>query len=139
MYIEATLSANNNKEVLRSLLELRRRTNDHLDPPVTLLHGEETERLLRQTLLVIKDDEQKALEAKQRALENRVEVEEEQQDEEEEEEEALSMGSESEEKVTTFQQDLEMITDLSCFSCPQFTTKVMQGVNLRSLMCFDSH
>jgi len=88
-------------------------------------------------LLVIKDEETKALEAKQRALENRVEVEEEELNEEEEE--ALSMGSESEEKVTTFQQDLEMITDLSCFSCPQFTTKVMQGVNLRCLLSFDSH
>jgi len=32
-----------------------------------------------------------------------------------------------------------MITDLSCFSSPEFTTKVMQGVNLRCLLSFDSH
>jgi len=102
MFIDATLSANNNKEVLKCLLEHRRKTNEHQDPPVTLLHGEETERLLRSTLLVIKDDEQKALEAKQRALENRVEVEEE-EDDEENEEDALDMGEESEEKLTTFQ------------------------------------
>ena len=51
----------------------------------------------------------------------------------------MDLESESEEKLTTFQQDLEIMTDLSCFSCSEFTTKVMQGVDLRCMMCFDQH
>ena len=41
--------------------------------------------------------------------------------------------------MTTFDEDLEIITDFSCFSCSEFTTKVMQGVDLRCIQSFASH
>ena len=43
MFKETVLSSANNKHVLNTLLELRTKTNDHQEPPVTLLHGQETE------------------------------------------------------------------------------------------------
>ena len=113
----------NNKDVLNTLLDLRTKTNDHLEPPVTLLHGVDTEQLLRNTLMRIKVEQQEALEAKKRALE---EAANQKNDEEEEdmnmEEEDLDMGEESEEKISTFQEDLVIITDFSCFACSEFTT-----------------
>jgi hypothetical protein len=39
MFIDNVLTSENNKNVLNALLELRTITNDHEDPPVTLLHG----------------------------------------------------------------------------------------------------
>jgi hypothetical protein len=47
MYQDTVLSSQNNKEVLNTLLEMRTRTNEDEEPPVTLLHGQETEKLLR--------------------------------------------------------------------------------------------
>jgi len=35
------------------------------------------------------------------------------------------LADESEEKISTFQEDLDIITDFSCFSSTEFTTKVM--------------
>jgi hypothetical protein len=52
---------------------------------------------------------------------------------------SIELDDESEDKITTFQQDLEMITDFSCFHSTEFTTKVMQGVNLKCLLGFDEH
>ena len=43
------------------------------------------------------------------------------------------MDDESEEKMTTFDEDMETVADLVCFNAPEFTTKVMQGVNLKCL------
>lgn len=54
MFKETVLSSANNKHVLNTLLELRTKTNDHQEPPVTLLHGQETEQVLRNTLMRIK-------------------------------------------------------------------------------------
>jgi len=50
------LSSSNNKEFLNTLLELRTETEQHEEPPVTLIHGAETEATLRKTLLRIKID-----------------------------------------------------------------------------------
>lgn len=36
---DTILSSVNNKDVLNTLLDMRTKTNDHEDPPVTLLHG----------------------------------------------------------------------------------------------------
>lgn len=136
MYHDTFLSSENNKDALQDLLNLRRETNGDKEPPVTFMHGTETEKFLRSTLLVMKNEETKAVEARQRAaMERKNQLEE----EEEEEDEHLDMGEESEEKLTTFQQDLDMITDFSCFKSTEFTTKVMQGVNLRCLLRFDEH
>ena len=48
------------------LLEVRTNTEQDEEPPVTLIHGAETEQTLRKTLLRIKIDQQEALEALQR-------------------------------------------------------------------------
>ena len=54
MYMDTVLSSKNNKDVLNTLLEMRQRTDNDEEPPVTLMHGQETEKLLRQTLMRIK-------------------------------------------------------------------------------------
>ena len=51
----------------------------------------------------------------------------------------MAMDEESEEKLTTFDEDMETIADLICFHAPEFTTKVMQGVNLKCLQSFAEH
>ena len=51
----------------------------------------------------------------------------------------MDMADESEEKLTTFNEDLLIITDLSCFTSSEFTTKVMQGFNMRCLLGFNEH
>lgn len=56
---------------------MRMATQEHQEPPVTLLHGPETETTLRDTLYRIKLDQQAEAEAaKQRALENDSDAEE---------------------------------------------------------------
>lgn len=64
MYTDTALSSSNNKEALKVLLELRRKTNGCEEPPVTFMHGIETELLLRHTLMQMKEDEQREFEAK---------------------------------------------------------------------------
>lgn len=100
LFKDTVLSSQNNKEVLNTLLDLRTRTNEHQEPPVTLLHGQETEQVLRNTLMRIKIEQQEALDAKKRAAEEKVEDE----DEEigMEEEDAMDLADESEEKISTF-------------------------------------
>lgn len=79
-YNDTILSSQNNKEVLNTLLEVRTKTNDHEDPPVTLLHGQETEKVLRTTLMRIKVEQQEAVDAKKRAAEEYVPEEEDEDD-----------------------------------------------------------
>jgi hypothetical protein len=123
MYNETILSSSNNKEVLNTLLEMRTRTHEDEEPPVTLLHGQETEKLLRHTLMRIKVEQQEALEAKRKAAEEQDHDNDE--DEGMQEEENMDLGDESEEKITTFQEDLEIITDFKVFYGCQFTIKLM--------------
>lgn len=54
MYIDTVIASRNNLDVLDTLLEMRTRTNEDEEPPVTLLHGQETEKVLRQSLMRIK-------------------------------------------------------------------------------------
>lgn len=56
-----------------------------------------------------------------------------------EDDDAMDLADESEEKISTFQEDLEIITDFSCFSSTEYTTKVMQGVKMRAMMSFGEH
>jgi hypothetical protein len=100
MFQDNVLSSVNNKDVLNKLLETRTNTNDDPDPPVTLLHGQETEKILRATLMRIKIEQQEALEAKKRAIEEHLAQEEE--DEDENEDDAMDLADESEEKISTF-------------------------------------
>ena len=131
MYLDTILSAKNNKDVLNTVLEMRQATNEDEEPPITLLHGNETEKLLRQTLMRIKVEQQEAIEAAIRAKEQKANMEEEESEDMAAEE--MDMDDESEEKMTTFDEDMETITDFTCFSCSEFTTKVMQGVNLKCI------
>jgi len=56
IYQETALSSTNNKEFLTTLLEMRTNTEHDEEPPVTLIHGAESESTLRKTLLRIKID-----------------------------------------------------------------------------------
>ena len=81
--------------------------------------------------------QQEALEAKRKAAEK--------QDHENDEdegmrvEENMNLGDESEEKITTFQEDLEIITDFKLFYGCQFKIKLMQGVNFKPMLGFGKH
>lgn len=64
-------------QFLNTLLEVRTDSEQHEEPPVTLIHGAETEATLRKTLLRIKVDQQEAHEQLQKQLkENQGESEE---------------------------------------------------------------
>lgn len=84
----------------------------------------------------IKIEQQEALEAKKRAAEEYVPEEE---DDEENEDEMEDLADESEEKISTFQEDLDIITDFSCFTSAEFTTKIMQGVNMKCMLNLEEH
>jgi hypothetical protein len=92
MYQETTHSSTNNKDFLSTLLEVRTNSDQDEEPPVTLIHGAETEHTLRKTLLRIKIDQQEALEALQRAAK---------ENQEEDEEDEINV-SESKAEISTF-------------------------------------
>ena len=54
LYKDTVFSSSNNKDFLNKLLDVRMKTETHAEPPVTLIHGMETEHTLRETLLRIK-------------------------------------------------------------------------------------
>jgi len=62
LFQETAHSSQNNKDFLTTLLDTRTNTEQDDEPPVTLIHGNETEQTLRKTLLRIKIDQQEALE-----------------------------------------------------------------------------
>ena len=64
------------------------------------MHGQETEKVLRTTLMRIKIEQQEALDAKKRAAEEA--VPEEDEDMEMEDDDAMDLADESEEKISTF-------------------------------------
>lgn len=55
-------SSTNNKHFLNRLLDLRTETATHYEPPITLVHGEDTESTLKKTLTRIKIEQQEELE-----------------------------------------------------------------------------
>ena len=57
MYKDTNHSASNNKKFLLNLLEMRLATQEHQEPPVTMMHGPETEECLRESLFRIKQDQ----------------------------------------------------------------------------------
>jgi hypothetical protein len=61
VYQETAKSSTNNKDFLNALLELRTETDQDEEPPVTLIHGYNTEQTLRKTLMRIKIEQQEAL------------------------------------------------------------------------------
>jgi hypothetical protein len=89
------------------------------------LHGDETEKLLRITLMRIKIEQQEAVEAAARAKEERAAYQEDEDSDDMQKESEMEMQSESEDKMTTFDEDLEIVTDFGVFDSSDFTTKVM--------------
>lgn len=55
-YMDTNKSSENNKVFLNKLLEMRANTEQEVDPPVVLIHGNHTESCLRSTLTKIKAD-----------------------------------------------------------------------------------
>ena len=53
---DAILASEFNKLATAKLLDFRQRTNNDDEPPVTLLHGEETETVIRHSLMRLKVD-----------------------------------------------------------------------------------
>ena len=51
----------------------------------------------------------------------------------------MGLEEESEEKMTTFDEDMDTITDFMCFDAGDFTSKIMQGQKLKCMMSFASH
>ena len=54
LYNDTIYSSTNNKEFLNKLLDIRMHSDQHQEPPVTLIHGHDTEMTLRDTLMRIK-------------------------------------------------------------------------------------
>lgn len=116
MYMDTALSSVNNKDFLNALLEIRTDTQNDEEPPVTLIHGAETEQTLRKTLLRIKIDQQEALEAMQKAQRENAG--------DSDADEDMDM-SESKAEISTFQDDLETICDFMVSDTTLFTTKLL--------------
>lgn len=96
LHKDTIYSSTNNKEFLNKLLDIRMASDQHQEPPVTLIHGYETEVTLRETLMRIKVEQQEEMERmKQKALE---------QDDESlnEGEEDIVDLEESKEEISTF-------------------------------------
>merc|ERR1719266_235064 len=68
LYKDTVCSSTNNKEFLNKLLDVRMHSDQHQEPPVTLIHGLETEMTLRETLMRIKIEQAEELERKQKQL-----------------------------------------------------------------------
>ena len=131
LYKDTVHSSTNNKEFLNKLLDIRMHSDQHQEPPVTLIHGFETEMTLRETLMRIKVEQAEELERKQKALME--------QEEESEEEDDMDDLEESKEEISTFQEDMDTIADFLVSDSTPFTTKLLQGVPIRALYSFDSH
>ena len=98
MFLETAESSTNNKMFLSALLDLRMQTQEHVEPPVCLMHGSETEKSLRESMMRIKQDQQAAAEAaKKRAAENA----------DSDAPESDNLGDEDSKEETTLQEDMD--------------------------------
>ena len=61
------------------------------------------------------------------------------QESESEEEEDIDDLEESKEEISTFQEDMDTIADFLVSDSTPFTTKLLQGVPIRSLYSLDTH
>lgn len=149
---DAAAISPSNKQFVEALLDLRVTTQNDDEPPVTLLHGIETDSVVKQALLKIKVEQQEALEeqkrkAKEAKLAARLarqaagEDDDEEEEEEEEEQKEETMTNNGDESIDHGHGHGEMgqIADFHVHEIPQFTTKVMQGVANKSLLALHSH
>jgi len=134
LFKDAVLASESNKVFVSTLLDHRKATHDDIEPPIALLHGTETEIVLRQAIMRIKVEQAQALEEQKRRA--RAEGDEE---EEEEADNQTNTLDESKEEASTLAMDLALVADFQCFECPQFTMKILQGVQNKSLLNLDVH
>lgn len=119
LYKDTVYSSSNNKEFMYKLLDVRMKTETHQEPPVTLIHGMETEVTLRETLLRIKVEQQEEADAKAKAAAEHI------SDESQIEETEIEQDLESKAEVSTFQEDMDTIADFLVSDATPFTTKLI--------------
>lgn len=86
----------------------------------------------------IKVEQQEAIDAAQRAKEAAANQHEEESDDMVADDD-MGLEESSEEKMTTFDEDLEIVTDFSVFHASEFTQKIMQGQKLKCMLSFAEH
>jgi len=119
-YVDTDRSSDNNKQFVNCILEMRARTEQEMQPPVVCIHGHATEKCLRQTLTHIKQDQlREQEEAKARAA-NRQRG----SDDEDEEEEPVDL-EETDDKHSTFEEDINNVADFIVAKSTPFSTKLL--------------
>ena len=99
VYKDGDWSSSCNKTLVQKLQEFRKSTQNDEEPPVTLLHGAETETVIRHSLMRIKIQQQEEIEEqKRKARENGEEVD--------EEDEQMTMTADESKEETTFQTEM---------------------------------
>jgi len=131
MFIDTADSSTNNKFFLTALLELRNATQEHQEPPIALMHGTETERVLRETMLRIRQDQQAAAETakKRKAADNN----------DSDAPESENLGDEDSKEETTLQEDMDRMSDFMIKDESGFSMKLLQGVAIKALFSFQEH
>jgi hypothetical protein len=133
-----------NKRFTERLLDLRVQSQNDEEPQVTLLHGPETQAVVRGSLLRIKVEQLEAQEeikrhAREVKMAQRL-ANAEEDEEEEEEEQNVTLGDESvDESKGGINHELALIADFHVFDIPQFTSRVMQGVANKALLAMSRH
>lgn len=144
------LASMSNKKFVEDMQSMRQATENDTEPPVTLLHGEQTQQVLMNQLTRIKVEQKQAAEeakwqAKQAKLlrkQQRKEAGEEDEEEDEEEEEPAEEEEEEGEDGERKNKDevrYEHMADFMIFDCCQFTTKLMQGERIKAIEVVPLH
>mmetsp|Transcript_39604 Transcript_39604/g.38159 ORF Transcript_39604/g.38159 Transcript_39604/m.38159 type:complete len:153 (+) Transcript_39604:481-939(+) len=134
MFKDAVLASNSNKRLVQCILDHRKDTQEDQEPPLMLIHGSESEVVLRSSLMRIKVEQAELLEEQKKKA--RADGEDEDEDQQDNQTNALD---ESKEEASTLQMDFAIMADFFCFECPPFTTKIIQGVQNKSLLNLDFH
>ena len=131
LFNDTAHSSTNNKVIINALLAMRNQTDIDSEPPVTLLHGDDTEKTVREAIIRIKIDQQEEMEAEKLRLQ--------QEGADEEESDNMDDLAESRADLSTFAEDMDNIADFQVFRATPFTTKLLQGVAIKALYSFDEH
>lgn len=120
MFNDTAHSATNNKHFLKALFEMRELTETHQEPPITLMHGQETFATVRDSLMRIKKDRADEAEAERlRIAEERAAME------GSDAEESEQLGDVSSKEETTLEQDMDTLTDFLITDESGFTMKLL--------------
>jgi len=131
---DCQIASSANKNFVKELLDMRDRTANDVEPPVTLLHGEQTETVLTHCVRVIKREQEEFQEEQKRKAKEAARAA-----GEEEEETAGQQFEDSEDKMTTIEQDVEGAADFKVWDCPKFTLKILQGIPNKAIENLNVH